>query len=133
MASINQATLIGYVGDNPTIAKTKNGKEMAIFMVATTDQGYKKRDGSTVDSKTDWHNVVLFGKLAEIAQKYIGKGTQVYVQGKLQTRSYDDKNGIKRWVTEIIGDKIQVLDRKHDVLSSQALNGFDVASDEPPF
>ena len=101
MASVNQATIIGYVGEDPKIITTSNGKTMATLTVATTERGYTKRDGTTSEDRTEWHNIVLFGKLAEIARDYIRKGAALYIQGKMRTRSYDDKDGIKRYVTEI--------------------------------
>lgn len=114
MASVNQATVIGFVGDEPKIVNTQNGSKIASLSIATTDKGYTKQDGTTVPDKTEWHNVVLFGRLAEVAEKYIHKGASVYVQGKMRTRSYDDKNGVKRYVTEINADTLQMLDRKAD-------------------
>ena len=119
MASVNQATIIGYVGEDPKIITTSNGKTMATLTVATTERGYTKKDGSTSEDRTEWHNIVLFGKLAEIARDYIRKGAALYIQGKMRTRSYDDKDGIKRYVTEIHADTVQMLDRK-SAATSQA-------------
>lgn len=112
MASLNQATIIGFLGDNPKINTTQNGRKMASFSVATTEKGYQKRDGSTIPDKTEWHNVVIWGSLAEIAEKYLHRGSSVFVQGKMRTRSYDDKNGNKKFITEIDADTLQMLDRK---------------------
>lgn len=119
MASVNQATVIGFVGDEPKIMQTKNNKAMATFAVATTEKGYTRPDGTKVDDVTDWHNIVFFGKPAEIIGKYVHRGTSIYVQGKMRTRSYEDTNGIKRYLTEIIGDNFQLLDRKSDTVVAQ--------------
>ena len=119
MASVNQATIIGYVGEDPKIITTSNGKTMATLTVATTERGYTKRDGTTSEDRTEWHNIVLFGKLAEIARDYIRKGAALYIQGKMRTRSYDDKDGIKRYVTEIHADTVQMLDRRSTATSQQ--------------
>lgn len=119
MESVNQATIIGYVGEDPKIITTSNGKTMATLTVATTERGYTKRDGTTSEDRTEWHNIVLFGKLAEIARDYIRKGATLYIQGKMRTRSYDDKDGIKRYVTEIHADTVQMLDRRSTATSQQ--------------
>ncbi len=111
MASVNQATVIGFVGDEPKIVQTRNNRTMASFSIATTERGYKKQDGSVIEDITDWHNVVFFGKPAEIIQRYVHRGAQLYVQGKMRTRSYVDKDNITRYVTEIIGDNFQLLDK----------------------
>lgn len=117
MASVNQATIIGYVGEDPKIITTSNGKTMATLTVATTERGYTKKDGTTSEDRTEWHNIVLFGKLAEIARDYIRKGAALYIQGKMRTRSYDDKDGIKRYVTEVHADTVQMLDRRSTATS----------------
>lgn len=114
MASINQATIIGFVGDEPKVSTTQSGRKVASFAVATTEKGYTAQNGTTYPDRTEWHNVVLWGKLAEIAEKFLHKGSSIFVQGKMRTRSYEDKNGIKRYITEIEGDIMQMLDRKAD-------------------
>lgn len=121
MASLNQATIIGYVGDVPKIANTQNGRKVASFAVATTEKGYTSKSGVQYPDRTEWHNVVLWGNLAEIAEKFLRKGSSVFIQGKMRTRSYDDKNGVKRYITEIEGDTMQMLDRRTDNASSPAM------------
>lgn len=121
MASLNQATIIGYVGDTPKIANTQNGRKVASFAVATTEKGYTSKSGVQYPDRTEWHNVVLWGNLAEIAEKFLRKGSSVFIQGKMRTRSYDDKNGVKRYITEIEGDTMQMLDRRTDNASSPAM------------
>lgn len=114
MASVNQAIVIGFLGDEPKVNTTQAGRKMASFAVATTEKGYTTQNGTTYPDRTEWHNVVLWGKLAEIAERYLHKGSSVFVQGKMRTRSYDDKNGVKRWITEIDADVMQMLDRKSE-------------------
>lgn len=114
MASINQATIIGFVGDEPRIATANNGTTIASISVATTDKGFTKQDGTVVEDKTEWHNVVAFGRLADVIKNYIHKGACVYVQGKMRTRAYDDKNNVKRYIMEIVADTFQMLDRRSD-------------------
>lgn len=115
MASINQATVIGFVGDEPKTATAQNGSTIASISIATTEKGYTKQDGTKVEDKTEWHNVVAFGRLAEVIKKYVHKGASVYAQGKMRTRAYDDKNGIKRYITEIVAETFQMLDRRSEM------------------
>lgn len=114
MASINQATVIGFVGDEPKTTTAQNGSTIASLSVATTDKGFTKQDGTKVEDKTEWHNIVAFGRLAEVIKNYVHKGASVYVQGKMRTRSYTDKNSINRYITEIVADTFQMLDRRPD-------------------
>lgn len=118
MASFNQATVVGFVGDEPRIIQTQSNTAMASFAIATTERGYQRQDGSQVEDRTEWHNIVFFGKPAEIIGRYVHKGSSLFVQGKMRTRSYEDKDGIKRYVTEIIGDNFQLLDKKTDGVQS---------------
>lgn len=90
----------------------KNGSTIASISVATTDKGFTKQDGTVVEDKTEWHNVVAFGRVADVIKNYIHKGACVYVQGKMRTRAYEDKNNIKRYITEIVAETFQMLDRK---------------------
>lgn len=112
MASLNQVTLIGYLGDAPKVRFIQSDRKVASITVATTDKGFTTRDGKTIPDKTEWHNVTLWGRLADIAEKYLKQGSQVYVQGKLHTRSYEDKDKAKRYFTEIEAENLLMLDRK---------------------
>lgn len=114
MASVNQATVIGFIGEDPKAIKTKSNKTMTTLSIATTERGFTRQDGTTTEDKTDWHNIVLFGKAAEIVAKYVRKGSSLYVQGKMRTRSYEGNDGITRYITEIIGDTVQLLDRRQE-------------------
>lgn len=112
MASINMVVIVGFVGDEPKINTTQNGRKMASFTVATTEKGYTSQQGVQYPDRTEWHSIIAWGKTAEVIERFIHKGSLVYVQGKLRTRSYEDKNQIKRYVTEIEVETLQMLDKK---------------------
>ena len=112
--SVNKVILIGNVGKEPEVKYYDNGVSVANFSVATTERGYKAANGTQVPDRTEWHNIVLWRGLAEIAEKYIHKGSKIYVEGKIRTRTYDDQQGVKRYVTEVWGDNLELLDRKPD-------------------
>lgn len=116
MASVNMAIVVGFLGDEPKVTTMQNGRKIASMAVATTEKGYTLQNGTQIPDKTEWHNIVLFGKVAEVAERYLHKGSSVYIQGKMQTRSYDDRNGIKRYVTEIVADQMQMLDKRQDAV-----------------
>ena len=122
MATFNQATVIGFVGDEPRPLQTQNNTAMASFAIATTERGYQRQDGTQVEDRTEWHNIVFFGKPAEVIGRYVHRGSSLFVQGKMRTRSYEDKDGIKRYVTEIIGDNFQLLDKKTNTSDVQPNN-----------
>lgn len=107
MAGINKVILVGNLGRDPEVMTFENGVKKATVSIATTES-YKNKEGNWVE-QTDWHNIVLWRWLAE---KNLIKGDQVYVEGKIKTRSYDDKDGNKKYVTEIVADKILKLGRK---------------------
>ena len=109
MGSLNKATLIGNLGKDPEVRAIPSGAKVANFSIATTDS-YTGKDGNKVD-KTEWHNIVMWRGLAEVAEKYLRKGSQVYIEGRLQTRSWDDQNGQKRYTTEIVADNMVMLGR----------------------
>ena len=110
MASINKAILIGRLGKDIELRQTGAGSAIANMVVAT-DRRYKDGQGNP-QTETEWHSVVFFGKTAEIASQYLRKGSMVYVEGRLHTRKYTDKQGIERYSTEIIGETLQFLDSK---------------------
>ncbi len=112
--SVNKVILVGNVGKDPEIKYFDENTAVANFPLATSERGYTTKSGVEVPERTDWHNVVAWRGLAKLAEGYIRKGTQVYVEGKIRTRSYDDQNGQKRYVTEIMADIIQLLGRKSD-------------------
>ena len=110
--SINKGILIGNVGRDPDIRYTAPGQVVASFSLATTARGYTAANGTQVPDRTEWHSIVMWGKNAEIAERYIRKGSQLYIEGKLRTRTWEDKNQIKRQVTEIYVDTFDFLGRK---------------------
>jgi single-strand DNA-binding protein len=110
--SVNKAILIGYVGNDPEVRYIESGIPVCNFRLATSEV-YKNRNGERITS-TEWHNIVLWRGLAEVAEKYVKKGTQLYIEGRIRTRSWDDKDGNKRYTTEIVGDNMQLLGKRMD-------------------
>jgi len=109
--SLNKVTLIGNLGKDPELSYTPSGVAVAKFSVATGEK-WKDQEGN-LQEHTEWHNIVAWRKLAEICGQYLKKGSKVYLEGKLQTRSWDDKNtGVKRYTTEVIADDLIMLDSK---------------------
>ena len=124
--SVNKVILIGNVGKDPEVRYFDNGGSVANFTMATTERGYTAANGTQVPDRTEWHNIVLWRGLAEIAEKYIRKGTKVYIEGKIRTRSYDDSQGNKRYVTEVWGDQMELLSSRPDGQNTSA------QSSQPP-
>lgn len=108
MGSVNKAILVGNLGRDAELKFTGNGFAIARFSIATTDRRKDSKTGDWVE-KTEWHRIVLLGKQAESLQDYLKKGKQIYVEGRIETRSWDDKDGQKRYTTEIVADRIQLL------------------------
>lgn len=107
MAGVNKVILVGNLGKDPEVRHLDNGRAVANFSVATSET-YKNRQGERVTT-TEWHNIVLWTPLAEVAEKYLKKGSQVYIEGKLTTRSWDDQEGNKRYTTEVVGREMKML------------------------
>lgn len=107
MAGVNKVIIIGNLGRDPELRYTSNSNPVCQLNVATT-RGYTKSNNERVE-ETEWHRIVVWGKTAEHCSRYLAKGRQVYVEGRLQTRSYDDKDGIKRYSTEIVAETVQFL------------------------
>ena len=105
---VNKAILIGNLGKDPEVRYTAGGSAVANLSVATTESWKDKQTGEKKEA-TEWHRVVLFGKTAEIAGQYLKKGRTVYIEGRLQTRKYQDKEGVERYSTEIVGSDMQML------------------------
>lgn len=110
--SVNKAILVGNLGKDPELRYTPSGTAVATFPIATTER-FKDREGNRQE-RTEWHNIVAWRQLAEICGKYLHKGKQVYIEGKIQTRSYDDRDGNKRYITEIVADQMQMLGSRDD-------------------
>ena len=111
--SVNKTILLGHVGKEPDVRHLDSGMAVANFTLATTEKGYKTRDGKEVPDRTEWHQIVLWRGLAEVAEKYIHKGDKLYIEGKIRTRSYDAQDGSKRYVTEIFADSMEMLSSKN--------------------
>ena len=107
MASVNKVILIGNLGRDPETRYTTGGDAVTNLNIATSEQ-WKDKSGEKQE-KTEWHRVVLFGRQAEIAGEYLKKGRSVYIEGRLQTRKYTDKDGVEKYSTEIVGDRMQLL------------------------
>ena len=107
--SLNKVQLIGNVGKDPDVRYLDNGVAVATFPLATTERGYTLTNGVQVPERTEWHNVVVWRGLAETVEKYVHKGDKLYVEVKIRTRSYDDQKGIKRYVTEIYVENMEML------------------------
>ena len=107
--SVNKVILIGNVGQDPKITYYEGGNCVAQLSLATTEKGYTLQNGTQIPDRTEWHNLIFRGRLGEIVEKYVHKGDKLYVEGKIRTRSYDDQGGIKRYVTEIFVDNMEML------------------------
>lgn len=110
MASLNKVQLIGSLGKDPEVKFTASGQAVANFSMATSEK-FKAKSGEW-EERTEWHNITLWGKLAEIAGEYLSKGKSVYIEGRLQTRKWQDKDGKDRYTTEIVADKMLMLGGK---------------------
>ena len=109
--AINKAILVGNVGNDPKVQTYSNGS-VAQFSLATTERGYTLQNGTQVPERTEWHNLIAWGKTADVIARYVHKGSKLYIEGKIKTRSYDDSQGRKCYVTEIHVDVLKLLDPK---------------------
>ena len=121
MRGVNRVMLIGNIGKDPDIQFLEGNITVAKFSLATTET-YKDRSGKLI-SQTEWHTVVLWRGLAELAQKYLHRGSLVYIEGRLKTRSWEDKEGNKKFATEVVGDNLIMLDKRHE--GGPPLPGFE--------
>ena len=108
--AVNKVILVGNVGKDPETRYLDENTAVCKFSLATSEV-YKNRNGERVE-QTEWHNIVLWRGLAQVAEKYVRKGSQLFIEGRIRSRSYDDKDGIKRYITEIVGDNMQMLGKK---------------------
>ncbi len=137
MRGVNKAIIVGHLGKDPEVRFMPNGKAVANFSIATAEQWKDKKTGDRQE-KTEWHSIVMFDRLAEIAGEYLKKGAPVYIEGKLQTRKWQDKEGRDRYTTEIVANELQMLGGKSDKPSAQAAptaseEGGDPFRDDIPF
>ena len=119
---MNKVVLIGNVGKDPEIKYYDTDQAVATFPLATTERGYTLPNGTQVPVRTDWHNIVLWRGLAKIAERYIHKGDKIYVEGRIRNRSYDDQKGVRRYVTEILGENLELLSPKAPMPEEQNEN-----------
>jgi single-strand DNA-binding protein len=119
--SVNKIILIGNLGKDPELRYTSGGVAVATFSLAT-NESWKDVEGN-VQERTQWHNIVAWRKLAEICAEYLKKGSKIYVEGRIQYRQYDDKNGLKRNITEVVLDEMVMLDNKGATLSGESVGG----------
>lgn len=134
--SINKVTLLGNLGADPEVRRTQDGKSVANITIATSDKWKDKSTGEQRE-KTEWHKCTLWGPLGELAEKYLRKGSKVYLEGTLQTRKWQDKNGADRWTTEVVlqGPKAQLLfldSAKDRQGGSSGAGGGDASQFTPP-
>ena len=137
---INKAIIVGNLGRDPEVRYTANGNAISNITVATTESWKDKQSGERQE-KTEWHRVVFFGRLAEIAGEYLKKGAQVYIEGRLQTRKWEDKSGQERYTTEIVASEMQMLgsrgggaqddDYSSEARSTKGSSGGSTSSGDP--
>ena len=121
-SGINKVILVGNLGQDPEVKYTAGGAAVTTLSLATSES-WKDKDTGSDQERTEWHRVVYFGKLAEIVEKYLDKGSSVYIEGKLQTRKWQDKSGADRWTTEIVGSELTMLgSRQNNSSNDMAAN-----------
>lgn len=121
--SVNKVILIGNVGQDPKVTYYDGGNCVAQLSLATTEKGYTLQNGTQIPDRTEWHNLIFRNRLGEIVEKYVHKGDKLYVEGKIRTRSYDDQAGIKRYVTEIFVDNMEMLSPRSTSVQDAASAG----------
>ena len=132
MAGVNKVILVGNLGKDPEVRYLDSGVAVANFSLATTES-YKNKEGERVN-QTEWHNIVLWRGLAEVAEKYLKKGASIYIEGKIKTRKWEDKEGITRYSTEILGDNMTMLGGKPSLQdNNEEDNKLEDTEDDLPF
>ncbi|MCL7988692.1 single-stranded DNA-binding protein [Sphingobacterium sp. lm-10] len=128
MASVNKVILVGHLGKDPEIRYLDGNVSVASFPLATSE--FYNKDGKKIE-QTEWHNIVLWRALADLAVKYLKKGKLVYIEGKLRTRTYEDKEGVRRFATEIVADSFNLLGRRSDFEPQSPDRAADRPEDQP--
>ncbi|MFZ4862293.1 single-stranded DNA-binding protein [Sphingobacterium sp. Mn56C] len=128
MSSVNKVILVGHLGKDPELRYLEGNVSVASFPLATSETFNK--DGKKVE-QTEWHNIVMWRGLADVAAKYLNKGRLVYIEGKLRTRSYEDKEGIRRYTTEIVAESFNILGRRSDFESPQQTTSTNATTTQP--
>lgn len=129
MSGVNKVILVGHLGKDPEVRHLENGVNVASFSLATTET-ITNKNGERQDL-TEWHNIVVWRGLADVAEKYLKKGKQIYVEGKIRTRSWDDKEGVKRYTTEIVADSFTMLGKKEEGGSGSSSNASSMSTNLP--
>lgn len=129
MAGVNKVILVGNLGKDPEIRVTESGRKVANFSLATTES-YKDKNGERVDA-TEWHNIAFWGPIADVIEKYLKKGSQIYVEGKLRTRSYEDKDKVKKYITEVTGQTMTMLGKPPEHSSGSSTTAARSNAPEP--
>ena len=132
MAGVNKVILVGNLGKDPEVRHLESGAVVANFPLATSES-YKDRKTGERITQTEWHNIVIWRGLAEVAEKYLKKGNSVYIEGKLRTRSWDDKEGNKRYTTEVVADNMTMLGGKSEGGGAPAQENSSNTTDKSPF
>jgi single-strand DNA-binding protein len=134
---LNKVMLIGHLGKDPDVRTLDSGTKVCQFTLATTEKGYTLQNGTQVPDRTEWHNLVLWKGLAEVAGKYLHKGDKVFIEGKIRSRSYEDNSKVKRYITEIFADNMEILSTTSKSGSqnnvSEASLPSETPSDDLPF
>ena len=134
---LNKVMLIGHLGKEPDVRTLDSGTKVCQFTLATTEKGYTLQNGTQVPDRTEWHNIVLWKGLAYVAGKYLHKGDKVFIEGKIRSRSYEDNNKVKRYITEIFADNMEILSTTSKSGSqnnvSEATLPSETPSDDLPF
>lgn len=120
--SLNKVMLIGHVGKDPDVRYLDHGVAVATVVLATTERGYRLQNGTEVPERTEWHNIIFWRGLAETVEKYVHKGDKLFVEGKIRSRSYDDQKGVKRYITEIFADNMEMLTPRSSTQATPAQN-----------
>ncbi len=130
MSGVNKVILVGHLGKDPEVRHLEGGVTVASFSLATTER-ITNKNGERQDI-TEWHNIVVWRGLADVAEKYLKKGSQIYVEGKIRTRSWEDKENVKRYTTEIVADSFTMLGRRDDNSSYNAQNNMATSNTQVP-
>jgi len=131
MAGVNKVIIVGNLGNDPEVRYAANGSAIANISIATSES-WKDKNTGDMQEKTEWHRVVMFNRLGEIAGEYLRKGSKVYVEGKLQTRKWQDNNGADRYSTEIVASTMQMLDSRGGDNMGQGGGGYKAPSQQAP-
>lgn len=117
--SVNKIILMGHLGKDPELKEFSNGGKIATFSIATSERAYITKDGQSIPERTQWHNIQVNGKMADVAKQYLKKGSKIYLEGIVRYRKYTDSNNIERYITEVFTNIIQMLDSKNNNATPQ--------------